>query len=83
MATLISETTMTQKAMILDIMRESGSISQIEAFEEIGCFRLASRISDLRKDGYDIKRKMETKRNRYGKPVTFARYWLIEDKSDG
>ena len=38
----------TQCSMVLDYMRQFGSITQLEAIRDIGCMRLASRISDLR-----------------------------------
>lgn len=47
----------TQAERILDYIREFGSITQIEALRDLGCMRLASRISDLRKQGYPIESK--------------------------
>ena len=79
MGTLINETTGTQCDMILAYLRENESITQIEAASEFGCYRLSGRIYDLRERGYNIARTMETKNNRFGKPVTFARYILIEE----
>jgi hypothetical protein len=58
-------------------MEDFGSINPLEAFYDIGCMRLASRISDLRKKGYDIGRRMKTGTNRYGDSVRFAEYYLI------
>lgn len=46
-------------------------ITALEALAEIGCFRLAARISDLRADGYTI----ETVTERLG-GKTYARYVL-------
>lgn len=83
MGTLINETTGTQCDMILAYLRENGSITQIEAASEFGCYRLSGRIYDLRARGYEIKRTMETKKNRYGKPVAFARYSIREESQVG
>lgn len=69
----------TQCNMVLDYMRQFGSITQLEAIRDIGCMRLASRISDLRYQGYAIGRRMKTSKNRYGKDVSFAEYYLIEE----
>lgn len=56
---------------------EGGSITGLEALRDFGCYRLASRISDLRREGLDIVKTMGTGINRVtGKPVTFARYSL-------
>lgn len=67
---------MTQKEMIIDYIRHYGSITSWEAMKHIGCMRLASRINDLRNDGYYIARHNKTSKNRYGKNVTYAVYTL-------
>ena len=69
----------TQCQKVLEYMRRFGSITQLEALQDIGCMRLASRISDLRGQGYAIGRRMKTSKNRYGKDVSFAEYYLIEE----
>lgn len=70
----------TQCDMILRYLRENGSITQAEAVEEFGCYRLGARIWDLKnRYGYTIKRETVTKKNRYGKTVSFAKYTLIEE----
>lgn len=65
-----------QSDMILEYMQQVGEISQLDAFREFGCTRLAARISDLRKDGHAISRRTKKSYNRYGKPVWFAVYKL-------
>lgn len=57
-------------------MKKHGSITQLDAFLDIGCWRLASRICDLRKQGYNIKRDMITVKNRDKEDVQVARYSL-------
>lgn len=69
----------TQCQQVLEYMRKFGSITQLEALRDIGCMRLASRISDLRGQGYPIGRRMKTSKNRYGDDVYFAEYYLIEE----
>ena len=61
---------------IIDYMQRYGSITQLQAYLDIGCWRLASRISDLKKQGYAIKREMVKVKNRYGEYVPVARYSL-------
>ena len=78
MGTLTNETTMNQKSMILQFMRDYGSITPSQAIEEFGCYRLGARIWDLRHDGYDIKTQTVTRKNRYGKAVSFAKYYIEE-----
>lgn len=55
-------------------MSEFGSITQLEALRDLGCFRLASRINDLKNKGYKIRREMVDVNNRYGEVVQIARY---------
>ena len=65
-----------QTERILRHLETCGSISSLEAMQEYGIMRLASRINDLKKAGYPIRREMVTRMNRYGETVTFARYSL-------
>lgn len=67
---------MTQCEKILQYIKENGSITPINAMEEFGCMRLASRICDIKKMGYPVKVKIETAKNRNGEPVHYARYSL-------
>ena len=46
-----------QNAKILDYLKKGYTITALEALNLFGCFRLASRISDLRKKGYAINKK--------------------------
>ncbi len=67
---------MTQCERVLRHLQDFGSITTYEAFTEYGITRLASRICDLRQNGYKIQKTFETKKNRYGRAVSFARYRL-------
>ena len=69
----------TQCEKVLAYMRTFGSITQLQALQDIGCMRLASRISDLRAQGVAIGRRIKTSKNRYGDNVSFAEYYLEED----
>ena len=69
----------TQCDKVLDYMKQFGTITQFDALRDIGCMRLASRISDLRQQGVAIGRRMKTSKNRYGDDVYFAEYYLIEE----
>ena len=61
---------------IIAYMQEHGGITQLDAYLDIGCWRLASRISDLKKRGYPIKREIIKVQNRYGESVAVAKYSL-------
>ena len=71
---------MTQCEMILRYMDDFGSINPLQALEDIGCFRLASRISDLRRQGYPIVSKRVRYKNRRGETKFFNEYRLEEEK---
>lgn len=72
------ESKVTQSQMILDWMYEHGSITPLDAINELGVMRLASRISDLRKRGWKIKSKMVAVKNRREKICHVKQYWLDE-----
>lgn len=65
---------MPQNEKILRHLRDYGSISSMEAVQEYGIMRLASRISDLKKAGIPIRREIVTGKNRYGETTSYARY---------
>lgn len=73
---------MTQHTLIIEYMREHGSITTYEAYEQLGITKLTTRISELKGAGFDIRQRTESGLNRYGKPVTYNRYWLVEDKQN-
>lgn len=60
--------------MILDYITEFGSITPMEAFGDLGITKLATRISEMRKEGYNFKIVTVKSKNRYGKPTRYARY---------
>lgn len=64
----------TQSERILEYIEHFGSITQMEALRDIGCMRLASRISDLRKKGFPIVSETETVENRFGEKCNIKRY---------
>jgi hypothetical protein len=68
----------TQAERVLEYIEERGSITQLEALQEIGVMRLASRISDLKKLGYPITSNVEAVKNRYGENCYIKRYSLRE-----
>ena len=65
----------TQAERVLDYIRETGSITQLEALRELGVMRLASRISDLKRQGIVIASKQEAVYNRYGEKCYIKRYY--------
>ena len=72
----------TQCQRIIDYMRRFGSISTLEAFNDLGVARLASRIHDLKGQGYNIISDTKTSKNRYGESVSFKVYRLAEKEGN-
>lgn len=66
----------TQCDRILDYMTRFGSISTLEAFNDLGVARLASRIHDLKRRGYSIIGETQTSKNRFGEDTTYKVYRL-------
>ena len=54
---------MTQNEAILDYIKKHGGITPLEAMQYLGIMRLASRIHDLKKLGFEIADEMVTSNN--------------------
>lgn len=67
---------------IIEYMTQFGSISTYEAFNDLGIARLASRIHDLKTQGYNIASETKTTKNKFGERTSFSVYKLIELKQD-
>lgn len=72
----------TQAQRVLQYIEDFGSITQFDALKDLGVMRLASRISELKKDGYPITSKMDAVYNRYGEKCTIKRYSMAK-KGEG
>lgn len=73
----------TQRQMVIEHLNRKGSITSIEAIKKYGITRLGSVIHILRrKDDYNILSKNETSKNRYGRKVTYSRYFLKENNNE-
>jgi hypothetical protein len=66
----------TQAQRVLDYIDTFGSITQLEALKDLGVMRLASRISDLKKQGYPIQSETITVQNRFEEDCYIKRYSL-------
>lgn len=66
----------TQNERIIGYLNQHGRITQLEALQELGIMRLASRISDLKRLGYPIESKMETVKNRFQEDCHIKVYFL-------
>jgi len=73
MSTLINNNTISQNSSILAYMLKGNRITPIEALNLFKCFRLTSRIYDLKKRGFDIKKQF-VKVGSMNKKV--MQYWI-------
>ena len=74
----MADTKVTQKLVILEHLKRFGSIEPLTALREYGIMRLASRMSDLKRDGYNFKKEMVVSVSKItGLPVHFAKYTLL------
>ena len=61
---------------ILAVLESGGTLTALDALENFGCSRLASRISDLKRQGYPVTSRMVQRRNRYGRLCRVAEYYM-------
>ena len=71
---------MTQQERIVKYLDEFGTITALEAMRDLGVYRLASRIYDIKEQGIDIDKKMIQVSNRYGEYTKIAQYHLENQK---
>lgn len=69
----------TQVERVKKYIDDFGSITTLEAVNDLGVLRLASRISEMRKNGYDIKDEQVAVKNRYGEKCYIKRYYWSND----
>lgn len=67
---------MTQCERVLRHLEDFGSITSLEAMSEYGIMRLASRIADLKDQGYAIVSERVTGKNRYEEATSYSKYRL-------
>ena len=70
---------MTQCEQIIDYLHRFGSITPMEAFADLGITKLATRVSEMRKDGREFNIETVKSTNRFGKTVRYAKYSLKDD----
>ena len=72
---------MNRAERVYQYMREFGSITPMDAFQDLGYTRLACAINEMKRDGHKVRKEYETKKNRFGQPVTYARYYLGDENA--
>ena len=71
---------LSQCDIVLRHLQAFGSLTSLEAVTEYGILRLASRINDLKRMGYNITSTTESGKNRFGEPTHYSVYRLEEEK---
>ena len=71
---------MTQRERLLDCLRHVGEhgITPMDAWQNLGIYRLGARIHDLRNEGHEIVSERVDVNNRFGETCRVARYRLVE-----
>lgn len=73
------ESKSSQCQRIIEYIVKFRSITAQQAMDDLGCFRLASRIYDLKQRGYPIHGFLVHGKNRYGEKTTYKMYTLDEE----
>ena len=71
----------TQAERVLAYIEKFGSITQYEALQDLGVMRLASRISELKKNGYPIQSEVVSVKNRFEEDCYIKRYSLVRSEA--
>ena len=64
---------------VFTYLKEHGSVEPIEAWRELGVYKLSAVILELRKAGHEIVTERRNSLNRFGELCNFAHY-VLEDK---
>lgn len=77
----MSNSNPTQAQRVLDYMNQFGSITQYEALQDLGVMRLASRVSELKKQGFPITSKVVPVKNRFEETCYVKRYSMLKEEA--
>jgi len=66
----------TQRQRIINYIRQFGSITSYDAYSDLGITQFATRVKELKEEGYHFKTEWESKKNRFNESVTYKRYYL-------
>ena len=67
---------------VLAFLMEHGSITTQQASRELGMTELRSRISEIVRAGFPIRKEWENSKNKFGEKVVFIRYSLAKGDAD-
>ena len=73
---------MNQRELILEYITRFGSITPMQAFNDLGITKLATRISEMRRDGMEFNIEIVSSKNRFNRTVHYAKYSFIKEKKN-
>lgn len=68
-----------QREKVLNYITQHGSITSYQAYLELGITQLATRISELKEQGYKFTDEWITKKNKDGTIVSYKKYMLLDE----
>ena len=71
---------MNQNARLLAALKK-GPVNPLSAWVDLGIYRLAARVADLRSAGHPVTKTMVQVQNQYGEPCLVAEYTLEQAES--
>lgn len=69
-----------QEIRVIKYIERFGSISPMEAFNDLGVTKLATVVSRLKRKNIHFYQYYESTYNRFGEVCHYMRYWLDEKK---
>lgn len=70
---------MNQYQRIINYIEDYGSITSMQAFEDLGITKLATRIGEMERAGMiELQHIRETGKNRFGETCSYIRYYKEE-----
>ena len=67
-----------QRQRIINYIRECGSITSLDAYKDLGITQLATRIKELKEQGYEFRTEWESSKNKFDEKVDYKRYYLAD-----
>ena len=68
----------TQNERIIEYIQKFGSITQLQALQDLGEMSMNTRMSDIKRLGYPVVSQKETVTNRFGEKIPIASYSVGE-----
>jgi|TARA_R110000782_G_scaffold6121_4_gene21053 hypothetical protein len=66
-----------QQQRLLDYLKLNQKVSPLEAWTELGIYRLSDVVFKLKKQGFGIETERKSIMNRFDEPCSFAEYKLL------